>query len=422
MSRYEAIAAKFGRWLTPRRMFAQATILAACLWTLAAIDFSIPAVMDRAGNVKFQDFLVFYVSAHQVRENGTGGLYNGQLTAGRMHAIAPEWKSPLPMAYGPQIAALFAPLASLPFLTAATVWVIAGTVIYFTCCFYFWKLCPSLREHVKLVIMLVLAYPPFFHFVVRGQLSSIALACFSAAYFAWRAKRPFVAGLALGCLIFKPQFLLAIPIVLLLAADWSALAGTVFSAAAQLGVTLMWVGTETMRSYWLVLSNLTGLAVSTEVRHAYAQMHSLRSFWGELLPWPAVVWVLYAASSLAVLVMAARLWKSRAPLSLRYPGLVLAAVLVNPHLFVYDLLVLAPALLVLTDWSVQNIANRRTPVLWTLLYAAFVLPLLGPITVFTHLQLSVVVYVALEWELWRIARDRTTEPHFVLDSNPGSIA
>ena len=36
----------------------------------------------------------------------------------------------------------------------------------------------------------------------------------------------------------------------------------------------------------------------------------------------------------------------------------MAAVLVNPHLFVYDLLVLAPVLLLLADWVVRNAGHR----------------------------------------------------------------
>ena len=51
------------------------------------------------------------------------------------------------------------------------------------------------------------------------------------------------------------------------------------------------------------------------------------------------------------------LWKSSAPLALRFSALTLAAVLVNPHLFVYDLLVLAPVLLLLADWILTRSTN-----------------------------------------------------------------
>jgi hypothetical protein len=39
------------------------------------------------------------------------------------------------------------------------------------------------------------------------------------------------------------------------------------------------------------------------------------------------------------------------------------------------------------------------------LYLAFLLPLFGPLAYWTHLQLSVVVFAAILWNLYRIATD-----------------
>ncbi len=67
------------------------------------------------------------------------------------------------------------------------------------------------------------------------------------------------------------------------------------------------------------------------------------------------------------------------------------------------LLVMAPAFLLLTDWSLQNSQHPAKPALDVLLYLAFLLPLFGPLAHWTHLQVSVVVFVALLWILHRIA-------------------
>lgn len=93
--------------------------------------------------------------------------------------------------------------------------------------------------------------------------------------------------------------------------------------------------------------------------------------------------------------------------------------LVNPHLYVYDLLSLAPVLLLLADWSadwsvdwsadqspdwsLDRTSYSSAPVLRGLLYLAFVLPLIGPLARWTHLQLSVIVFAAILWTLYRIA-------------------
>ena len=67
------------------------------------------------------------------------------------------------------------------------------------------------------------------------------------------------------------------------------------------------------------------------------------------------------------------------------------------------LLALAPAFLLLSDWSLNNVRHPAKPSLDVLLYLAFLLPLFGPLAHWTHLQLSVVVFVAMLWSLYRIA-------------------
>jgi hypothetical protein len=65
-------------------------------------------------------------------------------------------------------------------------------------------------------------------------------------------------------------------------------------------------------------------------------------------------------------------------------------------------LALAPAFLLLTDWSLDNPLHSAKPALDVLLYLAFLLPLFGALAYWTHLQLSVVVFAALLGTLRRL--------------------
>jgi hypothetical protein len=89
-------------------------------------------------------------------------------------------------------------------------------------------------------------------------------------------------------------------------------------------------------------------------------------------------------------------------LSLRYPALLLATVLLAPHLTVYDLVILAPAFLLLSDWIISQPDHPATRHLKLLLYLAFVLPLLGSLARWTHVQLSVPVMAALLYGVWKL--------------------
>jgi hypothetical protein len=118
---------------------------------------------------------------------------------------------------------------------------------------------------------------------------------------------------------------------------------------------------------------------------------------------------LYILTSIAVLVIATVIWKAPLSLEVRYSALILAAVLVNPHIYIYDLLALAPALLLLADWSIHNADDTHKPGLVVLLYLAFLLPLFGPLAHWTHLQLTVVVFAALLWTLQTIGRAKIAQ-------------
>ena len=395
-------------WLNPSRIRTQAVLLALCLWGVCAVDFATPGLFDRAGNIKFQDFLPSYISAWLIAQGRAAALYDQQVTADAIRGIVGQpSRVHLPNLYGPQVGLLFVPLAQVSFPIAARIWVAANLCLYFGCVYLLWRSCSSLLAHAVTVAICAIAFPPLFHFFVRGQTSALVLACFTAAYFAFRSHHKWLAGLALGFLFFKPQFLVAIPIVLLLARAWKEFLGLAVSAGAQFTVIRIYFGPAVMHAYLGALRNFSRGGV--ELSLAPIQMHSLRSFWTLLIPGLELAFTLYVLSSVVVIAVAAAVWKSPAPLAIRFSALTLAAVLVNPHLFVYDLLVLAPVLLLLMDWTLIHARFALSPALRLLLYFAYVLPLLGPLSRWTHIQLSVPFFVAILWVLWSGCRTTSDE-------------
>lgn len=390
-------------WLTPRRLRAQAAMLALVLWAVCAVDFATPGFFDRAGNIKFQDFLPLYVSARLIAQGRSTELYDQPIVAAKIQTIIGQpTRARVPNLYGPQVGLAFSPVARFAFPAAARIWVAFSTAVYFGCVWLIWRSCPALHPQLRLVAISAIAFPPLFHFFVRGQTSALVLACFTAAYLSFRAGRGWLAGIVFGILVFKPQFLVSIPFVLLLAGSWKAFAGMAVSAATQLVLARIYFGSTIMRSYFETLIHMSRWIGTAELSLAPIQMHSLRSFWTLLIPWPQLALALYILSSIVIIMIAAAVWKSSLPLGARFSALTLAAVLANPHLFVYDLLVLAPALLLIVDWTLSNAPNASSNALRVLTYLSFVLPLFGPLSRWTHFQLSVPVFVALLWTIYRL--------------------
>lgn len=389
--------------LTVRRVRTHSLLVAVCLWTLFAVDLSTSGLRDRAGLLKGTDFIHFYTLGSLALQHKGVDLYNMRAQSALMPQLVPQSRglTYLPL-YGPQVSLFFAPLAKLPYGLALAVWWALTTLLYGVCCYSIWKTCPQLHPHGLTIFIAAAAYPAFFHLIAWGQTSAPALLCFTLAFLAFRNGRQFLAGLAIGLLAFKPALGLAAAIVFLCAWNWRVVAGAVISSAAQIGVGWTYYGTLVMQDYVNALRNVPNLFLSLEPRPY--QVDCLRAFWALLIPFPVVAFVLYAVTAVMFLALTVWIWKSRLDLPLRYSALLLGTVLVAPHLTVYDLVILAPAFLLLTDWTLANRQNEWSPAIGVLLYLGYMLPLAGPLASWTHIQLAVIAFAALVCALGQIVR------------------
>ena len=435
-----AIESNPGGWLTSKRVRAHASILGLCLWSIYLWTLATPGLRDRNGNLKGTDFLHFYTLGSLALAHRGADLYDMRAQAALAAQRVPEAAGIqyLPL-YPPQVSMLFAPLAHLSYGWALAFWWTFSAGLYGLCCYCVWRACLNLREHGGTVAVGAVAFPAFFNLIAWGQTSALALACFTLMFFLLRDRREFLAGLTLGCLIFKPQLGLAAAIVFVSMGAWRIIAGATLSAGVQLLAGVLYYGTEPLRHWINVLSNVRGVLPWLEPKPY--QTHSLRTFWSMLVPWAEVSFGLFVVSAIVVLVFTVAVWRrgGAAPLALRYASLLLATVLIAPHLTVYDLVILAPAFLLLVDWLVGQ--ERRplglkpslvrhdlrgpegplshvapVPVLdalrkqmGILLYLVYMLPLLVPIAQWTHVQLSVVAMEAALFWIWRVSRRAQAE-------------
>jgi alpha-1,2-mannosyltransferase len=400
----------FSSWITARRLRAHGLMLALCLWSVYLWNMAAPGLLDRAGNLKGTDFLHFYTLGSLALDHRGDDLYSvraqSAVAAQRVPAAAGLVYLPL---YPPQVSLFFAPFARLSYAVALIFWLAFSSLVYGLCCYAIWRACPNLRSHGLTVLILGLALPPFWHLIAWGQTSAVALAFFTLAFIALRAEHQVLAGLALGCLIFKPQLAIAAAIVFVVTLRWKIIAGAILSATAQLIGAWLYYGPSALRAWMRMLLNAPNLLPMLEPR--LYQTHSLRTFWTMLIPWPSVSLALYLLTALLVAAMTIACWRSRLPLSIRYSALLFATVLLAPHLTVYDLVILAPAFLLISDWIIAQPDKPASPNLKLLLYLAFALPLLGPLARWTHFHLSVPIMAALLYTMWKLGRKSVPLPN-----------
>ena len=384
--------------ITLERLRGYTTLLAICIWTIWVVDFSVPGPIDRLGKVKGTDFVHFYVTGSLVHEGRWEQLYDARAQFERASTVAPG--SPdtvfIPIE-SPQTALLFAPLAAYPYPVALALWLAAILLLYALCCVMLWTLCDALHVHRFIVVTSCAAFPGLYSVVLHGQLSCLALACVTVALVALRRGRPLIAGLALGMLVFKPHWVVAAGAVFLFAREWRVVAGIVFGAVGQLALTSLVVGSQVMTAYGQALRSLPRIADMLEPRPG----DSLRSLFKLFVPSPTV-----GMFALATVFVVSTIWRSRASVEIRHAALVLALVLISPHVGPYDLVLLAPVYFLLANWLAGAPDVNHGAVLVGLLSASFIAPLCGGLPAIIRIQLSVSAMAALLILLWRIVSER----------------
>jgi alpha-1,2-mannosyltransferase len=407
--------------LTRKRVRGHAALLGLVVWGLYAINIATPGLRDRVGQLKGADFLHFYVLGNIARMHDSSMLYDAPRQAALAHQLIRQdpGEAFLPV-YGPQFSLLFLPLAGLPYGWAAAAWMLGSALVYGICCWLVLRVCPNLRDDRTTVFILAAAFPGFFYMVASGQNSALALIAFTTAFFCFRAERPLLAGMALGLLAYKPQFGVMAAVVFVLTMEWRVIAGAMITGAGQLAAGALYYGRASLDQYFKGLTQINQNAVALEP-HA-DRMHSLRAFWRLLLPWPGGAFVLYGATALVVAVVTVWCWKSKAPLQLRYAVFLLGSVLVDPHLTDYDLVILVPALLFIGDSILLSPESTERDAARLLTYAAYFLPLFGPLLKAVHLQLSVPAYAALFLVVAEVIRKQMIGPSGREQEYPAAVS
>ena len=405
--------------ITAKRLTVWGIGLLGLSWFLYIHTMMVPGLIDRAGRFKGTDYIQFYVMGSFVLEGRTDALYDAEahLEQGRRR-IDPtlDLYAPYPN-YGPQVALMFAPLALLPFEWSLALFLTLTAVCYGLSVWLVWRECEGLRDHGGLVALLAAASPLFLTLIRYAQLSAIALLLWSVGFVAMRRRRPVLAGLALGCLAYKPQLGVVLGLVLLIGGQWRVAAGAAAAAIGQFVVACLVAGVTPFAQYVRVLWTLM---LDPRLVAIYpTEMHSLRGFLQLFVEHPAAIGCAFFIAVTAVFVVAARSWSTPAPLGLKWGELVLLTVLASPHLVTYDLVLLTIPLLVFADWAVQHRDHRLRPAVALLLVFAYFAPFSGNLARLTGVQLSVVVMAILAWRVYSICAETVDRS---LDERESSLA
>ncbi len=342
-----------------------------------------------SGQPKGTDFVHFYSLAVAARSQQWDALVAHDTLHQLQGRLVPFAADLLyPPVYPPQVAFLLAPFGALAYFTAYALWVATTVALYAMCVWALARRCPSLRAWPSQVACCALAFPPFIEVLWHGQISVLALGALTLSFVALHRGARFAAGCALGLLGFKYSFAAPVVAMLMFASEWRMLAGVALAMGGEFLVVAPIVGLATMsghfRTIWELAQHPAMMAAKPYL------MHSLRAFWDLSMP-AGAAGVLYVVSSGVVLVVARSIWRGTADPALRVATLAVTVALVSPHLYVYDLVIIVPTLLVAADYALARPQRGLQAAITTV----FVAPLFGAFVRVFPIQVSTIALVGL---------------------------
>jgi len=242
----------------------------------------------------------------------------------------------------------------------------------------------------------LLAFPAVFWTLGLGQNALLTAALFGAATLLVD-RRPVVAGILFGALCYKPHLGLLIPVALVAAGRWRAVAAAAVTVIVLVLASAAAFGWATWHAY----------AVAMLGSHSTYEFGRI-NFAGMISPFAAarllhgsvaVAYIAQALATFAAVVAVSYVWRRECSIELRGAVLAAASIVAVPVVLLYDLALAAIA----AAWLVR--AARQTVFLpWekTTLCALFLLPLLllslggtshlplGPVTAIALLALVVI--------------------------------
>jgi hypothetical protein len=353
-----------------------ALIVAVVLWAIAVVFWvSGAGYRSIAGPLKGGDFIQFYAMGAVVAAYPGAPLYDVDRLHAIQTALVPESDPELYLpVYPPQAWLLFAPFTALSYGVAATLWTLLTIAGYAAIVRATWQTSADRLPDAWFVAAAAAAFPPFWNLVINGQNTIVPMAAFFLAWRALMRDRRFLAGLAFGILFFKPQFGLALAVVVLAGGEWAMLMGLAAAAAIQLGAVAATTGRSSLVEYVQFMREVT--AAEHLIEPDPFELHSIRSLVRLAPDWLETA--LWLGASAIVLERTVRVWRSAAPVAVRMGVLAIATVLVSPHLFLYDAAILALPLLWLGGWVQSPQAAGLATRYWRLvplLFAAFLFPI-----------------------------------------------
>jgi hypothetical protein len=284
------------------------------------------------------DFTFYFAAARIGIEHGWPSIYNLDLQQSALSSIGSNIRIAQLARYisPPPVAWLALPFTLLPYPIAYEAWIalllgaLAGT----------WYLAAPGAGRLRVIhLVAAVAWVPVIYGLQLGQPGLFVALGVAGSYALLRSGRPLLSGLALGAIVFKPQLGFLVPLALLVAGRYRAVAGAAIVIGLLALASAVNVGSQGIADYEQRLTFAAGVPVNRELTLAL------------LVGGVTVTRVLQGAIAIWALALVYRFRKG--PLEWMFVVPLVGGLLATPYLHLDDLVMLG-----LAAWLFLRIPGR----------------------------------------------------------------
>jgi Glycosyltransferase family 87 len=386
-----------GDWLTAARARGYSLILLAiAVIAIAGWIAMSDGLIDRNGKPVGTDFSNVYAAGELTWQGKPADAYNPALQHAAEKASFGGRDVPFfGWHYPPFFFAVAFLVAALPYAWGLALWLAASLAAYLA----------TIRAILprSQTLLIATAFPAVFVNIGHGQNGFLTAALLGGAL-QLLDRRPWIAGVLIGLLAYKPQFGVLIPIALLASQRWSSIVAAIATVAALVAISFATLGA----GVWHAFIDSMNFTQTVVLEQGGTGWEKIQSAFSAARNWGADIKTAYAIQTgLAVMLAGtlAWLWHGDAAFELKASALATASLLATPYVLDYDLVVLAVAI---AFFARHGLARGFRDYEISLLAAAWMVPLLSRgVAGVTGIPLGLIVMLALYgYTLRRAQQDR----------------
>lgn len=374
-----------GDWLTDARIRGYSLILLAiCAIAFAGWIAMSDGLIDRNNKPIGTDFSNVYAAGTLIWQGRPAEAYE----PGRQHAAEKAvfdgrevpffgWH------YPPFFFAIAFLVAAVPYGFGLSIWLVASLAAYLA----------AMRAILPRpeTLLVALAFPAVFVNIGHGQNGFLTAALLGGALHQLD-RRPWLAGLLIGLLAYKPQFGVLIPVALVAGGRWNTIGAAAATVAALVAISFVTLGS----GVWHAFIDSMTFTQTVVLEQGNTGWEKIQSVFSAARMWGASLHTAYAIQTALALMLAASLawlWQSDAAFELKAAALATASLLATPYVLDYDLVALAVAIVFFARHGLSR-SFRSFEI--SLLAAAWIVPLLSRVLAgVTGIPLGLLVLLTL---------------------------